>query len=110
LQSASVLQLAEAFKLHNRQQQLQQKCWVAVFAEQAQSFATAPEYIMQQLSDLSSMLQPVGMSNLVKQHCLYPGQRRTQLVQAMLTRCGGRDTLQPLKLTKPAHHLLHYKD
>lgn len=44
---------------------------------------------MQQLSELINILQPLGLQHLVEQHVLYPGQRRTQLVQAMLSRCAG---------------------
>lgn len=45
--------------------------------------------MMQHLSELSSILQPVGLQHLVEQHVLYPGQRRTQLVQAMMSRLLG---------------------
>jgi hypothetical protein len=41
---------------------------------------------MQLLSELSSLLQPLGLSKHVEQHILYPGQRRNQLVQALVSR------------------------
>lgn len=45
--------------------------------------------MQQQLTELSSLLQPLGLSHLVEQqqqHILHPGQRRTQLLQALVQR------------------------
>lgn len=49
--------------------------------------ANAETREMQPLSDLSQALQPLGLSHMVEQHILYPGQRRMQLVSALISRC-----------------------
>lgn len=51
----------------------------------------------QQLAELSQLLQPVGLSHMVDQHIMYPGHRRTQLVQAMMHRLLGGLEVEDIK-------------